>query len=477
MHGLRRVGIEVWWDQDMPGVDWQEELARELNSMVAVVVVWTANSANSKYVRDEARLGLHSDKLVNLLLGVTEPPFPFDRVNGLTLEGWNGREPHSGWTRLIKTIEALAVQAGVAEPGQMTDALLRNEREVRAKQEELALAQEAFQEAQSRTAEADEIAKLAGATLARAEEDLGRAGEMRLGSAILRAAQEELDAAHGANQEAVAGLRAAKAQQSETSRTLSRAKTDLERLFSEDIEPPKMKARPRPVEPAVPPPAEPVVVAQAAPPAATAPSPPLAETPAPTATPAPKTNPPARARPPDPIEPKPIPAPERVQRETRPKPSGPPLEWLGRVTAIQWLAVASVPVVLLIGFVALVHKTSPSPVAVSAPAPTIPVISSANAPVTVAAQPAVTGPDAKLLGKWAVEGLTCQMPVIFTADKGGLMRTWAGTTSPVTLEPAAHPGSFRFRAVDGSTYDLDQNDALSLIPPGGLPTGMTRCDG
>ena len=30
IQGLRALGIDVWWDEDMPGVDWQEELERQI---------------------------------------------------------------------------------------------------------------------------------------------------------------------------------------------------------------------------------------------------------------------------------------------------------------------------------------------------------------------------------------------------------------------------------------------------------------
>jgi hypothetical protein len=38
VRGLRRIGVEVWWDQDMPGVDWRQELERQLGSMTALIV-------------------------------------------------------------------------------------------------------------------------------------------------------------------------------------------------------------------------------------------------------------------------------------------------------------------------------------------------------------------------------------------------------------------------------------------------------
>src|SRR5580658_9782629 len=114
IRGLRSLGIDCWWDEDLPGVPWQEELERQINSLSALVVIWTQASRNSKFVRAEAALALSSDKLVNVLVGVPQPPFPFNGINGLPLDGWTGREPHSGWTRLIKTIEDRLVQAGGA---------------------------------------------------------------------------------------------------------------------------------------------------------------------------------------------------------------------------------------------------------------------------------------------------------------------------------------------------------------------------
>ncbi len=65
-------------------------MARQINSLAAVIVLWTPDSVASKNVKDEARLSQHTDKLFNVLAGVKQPPFPFDRVNGLPLDGWTG---------------------------------------------------------------------------------------------------------------------------------------------------------------------------------------------------------------------------------------------------------------------------------------------------------------------------------------------------------------------------------------------------
>jgi hypothetical protein len=233
IHGLRALGVEVWWDEDMPGVDWQEELERQISHLAGVVVLWTAHSAASKNVKDEARLGLSTDKLVNVLVGAAQPPFPFDRVNGLPLDGWNGREPHKGWTRLVQTVEAMLVRAGGAQAGDITGALARREKELRQKQQTVARAQTAFQEAQTRESDATDAAKAAREVLSRADEQHQRVVEMRAAPAILNGARMELDTARTANEETEQALRATKAKLSEASRALSRAQAALEKLSSD----------------------------------------------------------------------------------------------------------------------------------------------------------------------------------------------------------------------------------------------------
>ena len=54
IEGLRALGVECWWDHDMPGVDWPQELERQIDGMSALIVLWTATSKESKYVRAEA---------------------------------------------------------------------------------------------------------------------------------------------------------------------------------------------------------------------------------------------------------------------------------------------------------------------------------------------------------------------------------------------------------------------------------------
>jgi TPR repeat protein len=269
IHDLRALGVEVWWDEDMPGVDWQEELERQISHLAGVVVVWTPHSAASKNVKDEARLGLSTDKLVNVLLGSAQPPFPFDRVNGLPLDGWTGREPHKGWTRLVQTVEAMLVRAGGAQPGEISEALARREREVRLKQQAVARAQAAFQDAQNRESDAADATKATRAALERAEEQHQRVVEMRPAAAILNGARMEVDTARAASEQADQALKAAKAKLSEASRAMSRANTALEKLFTDSAmsteRTPSYIPAPQ-VETISPPPPPPIITPPPAPP-------------------------------------------------------------------------------------------------------------------------------------------------------------------------------------------------------------------
>jgi hypothetical protein len=236
VRGLRHIGVDVWWDEDMPGVDWQEELARQIQQLTAVVVIWTPLSSASKNVRDEARLGQHTEKLVNALFGVAAPPFPFDRINGLPLDGWTDREPHGGWTRLVQTIEERLVAAGLAKPGELTSALAEREKTIRLRREELGAAEETFQAAKAGEEAAADAVAAAGAALETAEELLRLVVERRASDPVLRASQGDVETARNGLAGVTAQKTAAAATLAGASRGLARARAELEQLF--DAEPP-----------------------------------------------------------------------------------------------------------------------------------------------------------------------------------------------------------------------------------------------
>src|SRR5579862_3151409 len=179
IRGLRAVGVVVWWDEDMHSIDWNKELERQIVELATIVVLWTPSSANSDNVKDEARLGLEHSKLINVIVGLPKPPYPFDRVNGLPLEGWVEHEPNKAWTRLVQSVEEKVVASGGAAKGEFTAALARREESLNQKRDALARAEEALEEAQAREGETTEAAQIAQTAFTRAEEQHVRVMEMR----------------------------------------------------------------------------------------------------------------------------------------------------------------------------------------------------------------------------------------------------------------------------------------------------------
>ena len=463
IRGLVAVGVNVWWDEDMPGVDWQLELERKLGELAAVAVLWTPASVGSPSVRDEARLGLETDKLVNVLSGVEKPPFPFDRLNGMPLDGWTAREPDRRWTRLLETIEALIVRANGAKVGEIIEAQKRRDREFRLRQQALGRAREAYQDAQNRESEAAESIKTANAALDTATEQLQRVAEMRARNLIMHAAQEELNSVRGAKDEAELAHNAAKAQVLRAARALSKAKADMDEVFAE------------PSQPLLNPPAK----TKSAPPlVADIPALPAADIrrDAPDQRPSASRSAsrPATAKPlPPPDVEQPIPSEPELREPLRlHRPSAFPLRATG-----PWIALAAVAGVALVGaglmFTHRGHaKASPS---VSRTGPTPPVALPAPPPTT---DPEIQAASA-LVGSWASQGLTCddRQNVKLSVSHGVLYYAAAGAASPFKIEPSRERGVVRTRfGADEYSFRLDRHHALSMVGPNGAVT-LTRCAG
>jgi formylglycine-generating enzyme required for sulfatase activity len=105
--GLEAGGRSVWWDREiLPGNDFAELIAAELARAKAVVVIWSAISTKSGWVRDEAHEGLERGVLVPVLMGVPEPPLGYRSIHAVDLTGWQGGE-HPGLTDLELAVDSL----------------------------------------------------------------------------------------------------------------------------------------------------------------------------------------------------------------------------------------------------------------------------------------------------------------------------------------------------------------------------------
>jgi tetratricopeptide (TPR) repeat protein len=88
---LQARGFDIWWDRSLAaGQDYASVIDRELRAAKAVIVVWTAGSAASTFVRDEAGRARDEGRLVPVLLDAVQIPLGFGSFQAEDFTRWNG---------------------------------------------------------------------------------------------------------------------------------------------------------------------------------------------------------------------------------------------------------------------------------------------------------------------------------------------------------------------------------------------------
>jgi TolB-like protein/tetratricopeptide (TPR) repeat protein len=105
-HALESLGHRIWWDGKMEGgAAFARVIEAELEAADAVVVVWSAASIVSDWVRDEAGRGRDRACLVPVLLDGVQPPLGFRQYHAIDISGWSGNPDAP---------ELVAINAGLA---------------------------------------------------------------------------------------------------------------------------------------------------------------------------------------------------------------------------------------------------------------------------------------------------------------------------------------------------------------------------
>jgi adenylate cyclase len=112
---LRVDGFSVWRDDELPAHRAYSDVIEErLKSAKAVVVLWSAESAKSHWVRAEADSAREAGTLVQATLDSALPPMPFNQIQCADLNGWTGDTSSAGWRKLEGSVSAL-VRGGEAD--------------------------------------------------------------------------------------------------------------------------------------------------------------------------------------------------------------------------------------------------------------------------------------------------------------------------------------------------------------------------
>jgi len=102
---LESHGLNVWWDRNIqPGQSFSDVIEEALNQCRCVIVVWTPNAVQSRWVNAEAAEGANQGILIPILLEETKIPLEFRRIHTAQLIDWKGDTKNEEVSRIVAAI-------------------------------------------------------------------------------------------------------------------------------------------------------------------------------------------------------------------------------------------------------------------------------------------------------------------------------------------------------------------------------------
>ena len=106
---LEQAGFDVWWDGRLEGGEnYLQTTEHALETSDCVVVLWSATSVNSHWVRDEAQRGRERGCLVPLTIDGTMAPLGFRQFQLLDISAWDGAATSAEAARILVAVRAKA---------------------------------------------------------------------------------------------------------------------------------------------------------------------------------------------------------------------------------------------------------------------------------------------------------------------------------------------------------------------------------
>lgn len=100
--------LSLFWDRTIrAGLKFDEVIDQALTQAACVIVLWSANSVKSDWVRDEAEEGRNRGVLVPVRIDDVKIPLGFRRLHTEDLIDWDSDMNQVGFRRLCGAIEAL----------------------------------------------------------------------------------------------------------------------------------------------------------------------------------------------------------------------------------------------------------------------------------------------------------------------------------------------------------------------------------
>lgn len=114
---LEAMGLDVFWDNEIPpGQTWADYIEGKLDVSKVVIVLWSAASTKSQWVREEARMGRDKSKLIPVIIDGSPAPFGFGEVQAGDLSNWNGQADDPAWRRFSRAVYTAAKGTDAPSP-------------------------------------------------------------------------------------------------------------------------------------------------------------------------------------------------------------------------------------------------------------------------------------------------------------------------------------------------------------------------
>jgi TolB-like protein/Flp pilus assembly protein TadD len=104
---LEHAGYTIWWDALIAGGEaFSRSIAKALETADVVIVLWSARSVESDWVKDEAAQGRERHRLVPLSIDGSKPPLGFRQYQVINISHWHGRKNAPEIAAIERAIES-----------------------------------------------------------------------------------------------------------------------------------------------------------------------------------------------------------------------------------------------------------------------------------------------------------------------------------------------------------------------------------
>ncbi len=117
---LEALKLDVWSDAGIDaGDNFDRKIEQEIDAAKGVMVLWSANSVESNWVRNEARSGAEREQLVAVQLDECTLPLEFRSIHTESLREGAEKSGDAVWYRLLERIGKIVDRPGIASYARM----------------------------------------------------------------------------------------------------------------------------------------------------------------------------------------------------------------------------------------------------------------------------------------------------------------------------------------------------------------------